>query len=211
METIKEIAKAILSIILFGFSLGAHALSADGPAYDYNLQKAESGTTAVRTTDTGHKGFLIYPTDQNGNKQIFGIYCRRGDPKLVVRYSAKDVNGEWSNYATDFAIQWYPPGSLKARELFEHQEMDMLIAGRTTINIYDTLDAIAKHGKGMFTFTMFNTGMQGQITTNVVSLTLPPQAAEELIERFASVDDGHTCDEATGKGNTKVNVAQYEQ
>ncbi|QDB70407.1 hypothetical protein CF8_0238 [Aeromonas phage CF8] len=210
MKTIKHCIEMFITFFLgWLFCFSAQAASYDmEPALDYTLKSAVSYQVNTSQTPTGHHKFEVVLEDVDGEKQSFAFYCVKGSRTLVARYNAKDVHGEYSNWASDIAIQWYPDSALKARELFMEQDKDILIVGRTNTNLRQTFADLRNHGVGRFAFVAYNNGMNGQITTNVISFTMSPKMADEMSKKMMALDYGQACDEATGPNAVTSDVGQ---
>lgn len=210
MKTIKHYIEMFITFFLgWLFCLSVQAASYDTePALDYDLVPAIAYQVNTGKTGTGHQKFEVVLKSASGESQSFAFYCVKGNRTLVARYDAKDVYGEYTNWASDVAIQWYPETATKARELFMSSEADTLIVGRTNTNLREALVNLRNNGTGKFTFVAYNNGMNGQITTNVISWTMTPEMADAMSNEMMKLDYGQACDAATGPNAVSSDVGQ---
>lgn len=184
------------------------ALSADAPpvnhklvntiAYKVDIGKAQNNFDVMQVT-------LIGNTTKD--KQSFKFFCKQSSPNLIIAHNVPDENGELSEWANGLAIQYYEQGETMARDLFM-SEKDLLIVGKTPNNLREALGQLAKKNKGHFTFTLFSTGMHGEITTNVISKNIPVQAAQAILDKMTKMAYGAACDLSTGQTNNRVEIYQ---
>ncbi|WNV45941.1 hypothetical protein [Aeromonas phage AerS_266] len=208
MKTIKHYIELLLSFLLL-VSAGVNATSADGPELNYQLQPAVKWEVVTSLSPTQHHGIGIRGTNELGEEQTFKLFCRKGNPMLVATYDAKDVKGEYSDWGTDIAIQWYPETANKARDLFMDAQDDLMVPGLAGTNLRETMIEVKRRGEnGGFAFIVYNVGMQGQITTNVVSFVYPVGAAKALSEAIMKQDYGMACDTATGGEQMSTQISQ---
>lgn len=208
MKTIKHYIELLLSFLLL-VSTGVKALSEDGPELVYQLQPAVKWEIITSITPTQHFQIGIKGTNELGEEQTFSLFCRKNNPALLANYDAKDVQGEYSNWGTNIAIQWYPQNTTQAQELFINDQYDLMIPGRNKLNLRESMIEVKNRGEnGYFAFVVYNVGMQGQITTNVVSYLYPVEVAKQFTQAMMKQDYGMACDAATGSENVMVTINQ---
>lgn len=204
----KTIVQAFVFWTIMLISGTVFALSADAPPVDHKLVNAIAYKVEI---GKGQNGFDVMQVTLIGNttkdKQSFKFFCKQASPNLIVAHNVPDENGEMSEWANSLAIQYYEPNETMARDLFM-SEKDLLIVGKTPSNLRETLGKLAKKNKGHFTFTLFSTGMHGEITTNVISKNIPVQAAQGMLDKMAKMSYGAACDLSTSESNNRVEIYQ---
>lgn len=194
MKKFMQTAMLVLGMFSCGY---VQALSADAPPVDWTLNPISTYEVQSGEAGRGYTQLTVATRDEGGHElEEFQFFCKRGNPKLFIVHNAIDVTGEYSEWADGFAIQYYAPGETKARDLFMSDE-DFLIVGRQGINLRMALAKLGRYTEGHFTFTLFSTGMHGEITTNVISNAMTLDVAKAMSKKFMEKDP-MVCDAGTG-------------
>lgn len=201
--------KIIITSLLMLCSFGIMAASYDVKETDYTMTRAiayqvGSGVNPNKTVTVSLK--LVPPS---GPAQEIQFTCAKGATRMDIVHTVNDTEGNPVNYATGFAIQYYPDGVLEARDLDVKPEDDLYIYGRAE-NLREGLNFIRNYKSGQIVFQFWAPGMGTELIPTAFSYAMNLEAARDLLKSLTKYNDGMACDSGSdGMAKTlNINYAQ---
>lgn len=201
--------KLLIATILLFCPMIIWAASYDIKETDVTLTKAIGYQVYSGVNPNKTVGFQLKLVPASGPAQMIQFTCAKGATRMDVLHNVVDTEGNNVNYGTGFAIQYYPDGVTKARDIDVDPDNDLYIYGRAE-NLREGLNFLRNYKTGQVVFQFWAPGMGTELIPTAFSYAMDIDAARALLKEFTKYDNGTTCDTGSdGLAKTlNINFAQ---
>ena len=177
------------------------AMSADPEPINYNIRQAEAVITNTYVNNQGNP-VLSIELKKGIQSQTVYFVCAKGSSDYTVIYDFTDINNQATDYATGFAIQYYPKGQgNKARLVYDDWDNNLVLSDRRNATFTQAMERASKLKGGSIVFAFYSTDNYVQGTPVAYSWSMP---VEDFVKNVNGVVKGEdfdgACDHAFVQG-----------
>ena len=196
-----KIQTALFALCMMVVGSEIAAMSADPAPINYGIRQAED---VIVNTYSNNQGNPVLSIELKKGIQTQTVYfvCPKGGSDYSVIYDFTDINNQATDYATGFAIQYYPEGQgNKARLVYDDWDNNLVLSDRRNATFTQAMDRGSKLKGGSIVFAFYSTDNYEQGTPVAYSWSI---SVEEFVKNINEAVKGGgfdgACDHAFVQG-----------
>ena len=196
-----KIQTALFALCMMVVGSEVAAMSADPAPINYGIRQAED---VIVNTYSNNQGNPVLSIELKKGIQTQTVYfvCPKGGSDYSVIYDFTDINNQATDYATGFAIQYYPKGQgNKARLVYDDWDNNLILSDRRNATFTQAMDRGSKLKGGSIVFAFYSTDNYEQGTPVAYSWSI---SVEEFVKNINEAVKGGgfdgACDHAFVQG-----------
>lgn len=188
-----KIQTVLFTLCLMVVGSDVAAMSADPAPINYDIRQADA---VITNTYSNNQGNPVLSIELKKGIQTQTVYfvCPKGGSDYSVIYDFTDINNQATDYATGFAIQYYPEGQgNKARLVYDDWDNNLVLSDRRNATFTQAMEHASKLKGGSIVFAFYSTDNYEQGTPVAYSWSI---SVEEFVKNVNEVVKGGGFDGA---------------